>query len=78
MSGHQPTQYVLDPLAPFPKRWRDPLGPIRVMGGPHEGYVMVRRPGAAPFCLHVSELTNASAGRRYRGRGPYEIVERRK
>lgn len=51
-------QYVIDPTAPFPKRWEDHLGKTRVMAGPVEGYVMVRRHGAAPFVLSVKELLN--------------------
>lgn len=65
------TQYVIDPTEPFPKRWRDHIGPIRVMSGPHQGYLMVRRPGAVPFVLHVSQILNAE---RHHTHGPFEIV----
>jgi hypothetical protein len=63
-------QYVLDPLSPFPKRWQDRVGPIRVMTGPIEGYLMVRRPGGMPFCLHVKHLTNAE---RHPVHGPFAV-----
>ncbi len=63
--------YCLDPLAPFPPRWKDKIGPIRVMTNPVQGYVMVRRPGAAPFVLHVSELCNA---KKHPHHGPFEVV----
>lgn len=52
-------EYVIDPLAPFPARWRDHISSFRVMAGPVQGYVMVRRPRAVPFCLHVRQLLNA-------------------
>lgn len=48
--------YAIDPLAPFPKRWGDERGEIRVMCDPHEGYVMARRRGAAPFVISVRDL----------------------
>lgn len=57
----------------LPKRWRDHLGPIRVMGGPHEGYVMVRRPRAEPFVIKLAELLNAE---QHPVHGPFEFVER--
>jgi hypothetical protein len=63
--------YVIDPLAPFPARWRDKLGPIRVMSGPVQGYVMVRRPGAFPFVLSVKQLLNAE---HHPVHGPFEVV----
>lgn len=65
-------RYALNPLAPFPKRWRDPLGNIRVMAEPVQGYVMVRRPGAYPFVLCVAHLTNAE---RHPVHGPFHVVE---
>ncbi|KZE34078.1 hypothetical protein IMF23_04190 [Chelatococcus daeguensis] len=67
-------KYVLDPLSPFPKRWRDHIGPLRVMCGPVEGYVMVRRKGGAPFVLRVSDLTNAT---RDPPHGPFVLEGRR-
>ena len=63
--------YALSPLAPFPKRWRDHLGPIRVMGGPIEGYLLVRRPGAMPFAISVRQMLNAE---RHPTHGPFEIA----
>jgi hypothetical protein len=66
-----PVRYVLDPLAPFPKRWRDHHGPIRVMMGPCEGWVIGRRPGCIPFLLTVSDLCNAT---RRPIHGPFEVV----
>lgn len=65
-------KYVIGPLHPFPQRWKDKRGPIRVVGGPHEGYVMVRRPGAVPFVLSVAELLNA---RSHHVHGPFELVK---
>src|SRR5574343_2042258 len=56
--GQMTKHYFLDPLAPFPGRWRDKTGPIKVMSGPVSGYVMCRRPGAYPFVLHVKHLCN--------------------
>lgn len=63
--------YFLDPLAPFPGRWRDKTGPIKVMSGPVSGYVMCRRPGAYPFVLHVKHLCNAE---KHPHHGPFEVV----
>jgi hypothetical protein len=71
MSEVKPAHYFLDPLAPFPPRWRDKTGPITVMAGPVKGYVMVRRPNAVPFVLHVSDLCNATKHPRH---GPFEVV----
>lgn len=49
--------YAVDPTQPLPKRWSDDLGPIRVMTpNPVEGYVMIRRPGAMPSVISVSDL----------------------
>lgn len=64
-------QYVIDPLAPFPARWRDKIGPLRVMSGPVQGYLMVRRPGASPFVLSVKQLLNTE---RHPIHGPFEVV----
>lgn len=61
---HKKTSYVIDPTEPLPKRWKDERGPIRVMCEPVEGYIMARRPGAAPFILSVRELL----------RGDYEPI----
>lgn len=71
MSEIKPAHYFLDPLGPFPARWRDKIGPIRVMAGPVTGYLMCRRPGAVPFVLHVSELCNA---KKHPHHGPFEVV----
>jgi hypothetical protein len=70
----EPTRYVIDPLAPLPKRWADHIGPIRVMGGPVEGYLMVRRPGNVPFVLTVAQLLNAE---RHPTHGPFTLVKSR-
>lgn len=48
--------YAIDPTQPLPKIWKDAIGEIRVMCNPHEGYVMARRKGSAPFVLSVREL----------------------
>lgn len=50
------TGYAVDPSSPLPKRWEDDHGTIRVMCEPHEGYVMARRKGAAPFVISVRDL----------------------
>jgi hypothetical protein len=63
--------YFIDPLAPFPPRWRDKYGEITVMTNPVKGYVMVRRSGAAPFVLRVSDLCNATKDPHH---GPFEVV----
>lgn len=63
--------YFLDPLAPFPRRWKDKYGPVEVMTNPVKGYVMVRRPHAAPFVLRVSDLCNATKTDPH---GPFEVV----
>jgi len=70
-----PVKYVIDPLSPFPKRWKDQLGPLRVMCEPAEGYVMIRRPQAMPFCLPVAVLLNAERGEFH---GPFRLIERRR
>ncbi len=71
MSDVKPTHYFLDPSEPFPARWRDKIGPIRVMAGPVKGYVMVRRPSAIPFVLRVSDLCNAT---KHHIHGPFVVV----
>lgn len=71
MSEIKPAHYFLDPMAPFPQRWRDKIGPIRVMAGPVTGYVMCRRPNAVPFVLHVKHLCNAE---KHPHHGPFEII----
>lgn len=68
----KPQHYFLDPLAPFPPRWRDRIGPLTVMAGPVRGYVMVRRPHAVPFVLHVANLCNAE---KHPNHGPFELIE---
>jgi hypothetical protein len=71
------TQYVIDPLAAFPKRWKDKRGALlTVMAGPVKGYLMVRYPGCAPFAISVGDLLNQS--KRPDPRGPYEVVEGKK
>lgn len=67
------TKYVVDPMAKFPRRWRDHIGNIRVMGEPIEGYLMVRRPGAMPFCLPVSTILNATKDPTH---GPFEVIKK--
>jgi hypothetical protein len=42
---------------------------------PHEGYFMARRPGAAPFVLHVAQLLNAE---RHPTVGPFECLSGRR
>lgn len=54
------TGYVFDPTEPLPKRWKDSRGPIRLVCQPHEGYIMVRRPSAAPFILSVRDLLSGA------------------
>ena len=71
----EPTKYVIDPLSPFPKRWEDHRGPLRVMCEPAEGYVMIRRRGAMPFCLPVATLLNAE---RDPFHGPFRLIEKRR
>lgn len=57
---------------PLPKNWEDRIGPIRVMGVV-EGYAMVRRPGAMPFCIPLKDLTGA---RQFGSHGPFYPVGR--
>lgn len=66
-----PEHYFIDPLAPFPRRWRDKIGPVEVMTNPIKGYVMCRRPRAVPFVLRVSDLCNATKDQHH---GPFEVV----
>jgi hypothetical protein len=63
--------YFLDPMAPFPRRWKDRIGPVEAMAEPVKGYVMCRRPGAAPFVLRVSDLCNATKDPHH---GPFEVI----
>jgi hypothetical protein len=67
-------QYVVSPLAPFPKRWRAGDGrSFRVICEPSEGYVMARFPRAVPFVLSVKEIHNAArCAHRF---GPFECEE---
>lgn len=67
----EPIRYTVSPLAPFPKRWKDRHGKITVMHEPIKGYVMVRRPGAFPFVLRVSEILNAD---KHHIHGPFEQI----
>lgn len=64
--------YLIDPLAPFHARWRDKHGPIRVIAGPVNGWLMCRRPHCRPFILRVSELLGAD--RPPPEMGPFEPV----
>lgn len=64
--------YIISPLAKFPKRWRDHLGPIRVMCEPVEGYLLARRPGAAPFAISVREMLNAE---KHPVHGPFLLAD---
>lgn len=73
----EPPRYVLNPLAPFPKRWLDKNGqPITVMGDPMKGWLLARRPGAAPFAIHVSDILNTN--RHPHRLGPFTVVEKAK
>ncbi len=62
---------LTDLMAPFPKRWRDPISTLTVLAGPAKGWLMVKRPGAAPFCLRYSDLCNTT---RRPPHGPFECV----
>jgi hypothetical protein len=66
------TKYLIDPLAPFHARWRDKVGPIRVLSGPVKGYLMCARPNCRPFVLRVSEILNAD--KPPNGMGPFEPI----
>jgi hypothetical protein len=68
----EPTKYVVNPLAPFPKRWFDHIGNITVMCEPVKGYVMCRRPGATPFVLSVAQILNAA---KHHNHGPFTLLE---
>lgn len=52
--------FAVDPTEPLPKRWVDcrtsDCDVIRLLCQPHEGYVMARKKGAAPFVLSVRDL----------------------
>ena len=63
--------YFFDVMGPFPTRWRDKIGPLRVIAGPVTGYVMVRRSNAIPFVLHVRHLCNAE---KHPNHGPFEVI----
>jgi hypothetical protein len=64
-------------MAPFPKRWLDKDGqPITVMGEPTKGWLLARRPGAAPFAIHVRDILNAN--QRLHRFGPFTAVEKTK
>ena len=71
----EPTKYVIDPLEPFPKRWFDHIGNITVMCEPVKGYVMVRRPGAAPFVLSVREMLNTDKNPVH---GPFTVLRQQR
>lgn len=70
MSPPAGTKFVIDMTQPFPKRWTSPGGPINVMAGPVKGYLMVRRPGAAPFVIGLWQLLNAEK----HPSGPFEPI----
>ena len=70
--GQAMTSYVIDPLAPFHARWRDRIGPIRVLSGPVNGWLMCARPNCRPFVLRVSEILNAD--KPPNGMGPFDPV----
>ena len=65
-------QYLINALEPFPKRWKDRIGPIRVMCEPVKGYIMVRRPHAVPFVLSVPQILNTE---KHPVHGPFELVK---
>jgi hypothetical protein len=64
-------RYLIDPLSPFPKRWTDPHGPVRVMCEPADGYVMCRRPHGRPFVLSVRQILNTE---RHSVHGPFTPI----
>lgn len=68
----EPKKYVVNPLAPFPKRWFDHIGNVTVMIEPVKGYVMCRRPGAVPFVLSVAQVLNAE---KHPNHGPFTLLE---
>ena len=72
-----PVPYVLNVGAALPKRWRDHIGPLRVLAGPVEGFVMLRRRGAGcAIAIRLSVLLNAEADPTH---GPFECIsEKRK
>lgn len=57
---------------PLPKNWEDRIGQARLMGV-IEGYAMMRRKGAMPFCYPVKDLLGARA---LGDRGPFYPVGR--
>lgn len=64
-------KYVVGALDPIPKYWRDHIGELRVMTRePVEGWLMVRRLGAAPFILRLAQLLNAEA---HHTHGPFIV-----
>jgi len=71
-----PIKYVVDPAAPFPKKWSDHIGPINVMTEPVAGYLMVRRPGCTPFVLSVKQMLNAEPTRSITG--PFVLFEKKR
>lgn len=53
--------YAVDPTQPLPKRWKDSIGPIRLlMTAPVEGWLLARRPGAAAFAITVRDLLSGN------------------
>lgn len=76
-------RYVIDPLAPFPKRWLDKDGqPITIMSEPTKGWLLARRPGAMPFAIHVRDVLNANRrphplGRRHAGKKEARLASQR-
>lgn len=69
-------QVARDAALSIPKKWTDPHGPLRIVGAPAEGYVMMRRPSSAPFIVSISALRS---GVGYLGKGPFSpVVKERK
>lgn len=68
-----PVPYALNAGAPLPSRWRSPLACLTVLGGPHDGWVMVREDGAfTPYCIRLDDLLNKS---KVTFHGPFEPIE---
>ena len=70
MSRFAPTAYAISPMEPFPRYWHDHVGNLRVLGGPHDGWLLMRRPGAMPFALRVAHVLNA---RSHHIHGPFRL-----
>lgn len=62
-------------MGEIPRLYLDRNGePLRTVGKPAEGYVMVRRPGAMPRVIQVKELLNV----RPHSWGPFTPVKKSK